>query len=617
MKIKEAIKYRNKIVEEVKEGKRSCGYKAIRKLGNQPGEGRQHEVLLPAYVEQGLTPQQAADTLAEHFSAISQTVDQLDIDQFHPALRRALERGKASQEKPVLTQHEVYRKMLSVTKPKSSVAGDVPSQIIKQFSYEYAEPVTAIFNQIIQCAEWPRQWVVEQTIVLRKSKLQLPKTEDCLRTISKTQWLSKVLENILGDFMLPIVDQYIDPGQCGGLKNSSISHYLVKLLDFIHQTLDQRTPHAAVLSVEDLSKAYNRGSHQLVVEDLFDMHVPGWILAILCSYLTNRSMVLSYQKAESLEKPLPGGFSAGTFLGGFFFIIKFNGACLRPPIPRPLTGNRVMQVKYIDDSSQVASINLKRSLIEDPENRPRPFNYHERNQTIIKPEENIIQQELDRFHTWTVNNKLKVNSGKCFVMQFSRSRKYDFPMDFTIGDSDLLEEKKTVRILGILIQSDLKWDAQVSQMITRASKTTWVLRRMKALGVDRDTLVQFWKSEGRCHLEMACSVYSSSLTVVQKKSLERSQRVAMAAIVGHWAPSLTGQLRELGLELLSTRREQICKKFARTTATRSRHQNIFTLASTNPARPGKQHLTYKEPKARTEAYRKSAVPYLTRLLNVQ
>jgi len=205
-----------------------------------------------------------------------------------------------------------------VTKPNSSVSGDVPKQLMKRYTYKYAEPATIIFNKIIKSAEWPRQWVVEQTIVLSKMKTTLPKNEDDLRTLSKTQWLSKALENILGDYILPIIDLYIDPGQCGGLRNSSINHYLVKLLDFIHKALDKpaRTPHCAVLSVEDLSKAYNRGSHQLVVEDLHAMHVPGWILAIVFSYLVDRSMVLTYQKARSSNRTLPGGFGAGTYLGG-------------------------------------------------------------------------------------------------------------------------------------------------------------------------------------------------------------------------------------------------------------------------------------------------------------
>ena len=200
-------------------------------------------------------------------------------------------------------------------------------------------------------------------------------------------------------------------------------------------------------------------------------------------------------------------------------------------------------------------------------------------------------------------------------MQFSRSKKYDFPLEYKIGNSDILEEKKTTKILGIQIQSDIRWGNQIDQMIKRASKTTWVIRRMRELGVDRKTLVMFWKSEGRVHLKMAAPVWSSGLTLMQRKSLERCQRVAMAAIVGHWAPSLTDQLAELGLTRLDARREKICARFALSTVTTSRHRDIFVAAQANFLRPGKLSRKFVEPRARTAAYRKSAVPYLTRLLN--
>jgi hypothetical protein len=514
--------------------------------------------------------------------------------------------------------------MCSVNKPKSAVAGDVPRDIIKQFTFDYAKPAAKIFNHIIQSAQWPQQWKTEQTIVLSKCKLKMPQNEEDLRTVSKTQWLSKVLENILGDFILPVVDQYLDPGQCGGLKNSSISHYLVKLLDFVHRTLDRRTPHAVVLSVEDLSKAYNRGSHQLIIEDLHAMHLSPWVLSLLCSYLGGRSMVLSYgladqghQQARSSRRPLPGGFGAGTFLGGLLFIIKFNGACLRPPIPRPFSGNKAIQLKYIDDSTQAATVNLKKSLKPDPQIRPQPLKYNERHQTILKPEEDILQAELDRFFDWTIKNKLPINRKKCLTMKFSRSRNYDFPMEFTIGSSAILEERTTLKILGIQIQANLRWNEQINQMITRASRTSWVIRRMRALGVDKVTLVEYWKSEGRVHLEMACPVWHSSLTRAQSRSLERCQRVAMAAIVGHWALSLTDQLQELGLERLDSRRVKICDRFARTTATKSRHKDIFTVAADRHPRPVKASRKFVEPITRTAGYKKSAVPYLTRLLNNQ
>ena len=118
-------------------------------------------------------------------------------------------------------------------------------------------------------------------------------------------------------------------------------------------------------------------------------------------------------------------------------------------------------------------------------------------------------------------------------------------------------------------------------------------------------------------MEMAVPVWHSSLTLAQRKCLDRCQRVAMAAIVGHWAPSMTEQLSKLGLQRLADRREMLCARFALAMATKSRHKDIFTVAKGGHPRPGKRSLKYREPRARTAFYRKSAVPYLTRLLNSQ
>ena len=312
---------------------------------------------------------EVANKLAQHFSAISQSVDPLDMTKFHPALKQTLEEGAAGP-KPVLSQHEVYRNILRVRKPSSAVPGDIPRPLIKKYPFVYAAPISKIFNKMIQSGKWPRQWVKEETIVLSKLEAsKMPQSEDDLRSISKTAWVSKLCENMLANFILPVIDSFLDPGQCGGQKKSSITDYLVKLLDFIHTTLDERTPHAAVLSTEDLSKAYNRGSHQIVIEDLHAMlngsQFARWVLNLTCSYLQGRSMVLTHQQARSKEVDLPGGFSAGTWFGGLLFIVIFNRACLRPLIPRPITGNKGIQLKYIDDSSQLASINLKMSLEQD------------------------------------------------------------------------------------------------------------------------------------------------------------------------------------------------------------------------------------------------------------
>ena len=112
---------------------------------------------------------------------------------------------------------------------------------------------------------------------------------------------------------MPIVEPYLDPCQYG-LKGASINHYMLRLLKFIHEYLDLKNPHAVVIALVDLSKAFNRVSHQMVIEDLFDMHVPPWLLLILISYLTQRTMVLSYNGATSSPRDLPGSSPQGALL---------------------------------------------------------------------------------------------------------------------------------------------------------------------------------------------------------------------------------------------------------------------------------------------------------------
>jgi hypothetical protein len=344
------------------------------------------------------------------------------------------------------------------------------------------------------------------------------------------------------------------------------------------------------------------------------MHTPGWLLALLCSYLSSRALVLTYQNKTSTSQDLPGGYGAGTWLGGFCFIVKFNGICLRPPIPRP-NGNRAIQLKFVDDSTKAASVNLKRSLIPDTRNKPFPLNYHERTQMVIDPQENVLQLELDQFQKEATENNFVTNKKKTFVMVFNSTKKYAFSPEFELGDSKTLQVKSVLKILGVQVQSDYGWGAQIAQMTTKASKTFWLLRRMKRIGIDETTIVNYWKTEGRCHLEFCAPVWNGGITVAQARDLTRVQKRAVAAITGSWREDYTAACTRLGIEAdLCSRRRKLCKTFAQRTATNSRHQDIFTKLDNPPNTRGGGKV-WREPKCRTRRHLQSARPYLTRLLN--
>ena len=57
---------------------------------------------------------------------------------------------------------------------------------------------------------------------------------------------------------------------------------------------------------------------------------------------------------------------------------------------------------------------------------------------VLKPEENILQQELDRFATEVTESNLVINDKKSFVMVCNPSKKYDFPPEFKVGNSKIL-----------------------------------------------------------------------------------------------------------------------------------------------------------------------------------
>ena len=117
-----------------------------------------------------------------------------------------------------------------------------------------------------------------------------------------------------------------------------------------------------------------------------------------------------------------------------------------------------------------------------------PLNYHERTSMVINPNENIPQQELDRFQNETRENNFVTNEKKTVVMVFNQSKKYAFAPEFKLGSSEVLTTHKELRILGVMVQEDLGWDAQVKFMIEKASNKIWLLRRMKQLGVDEPTI---------------------------------------------------------------------------------------------------------------------------------
>ena len=127
---------------------------------------------------------------------------------------------------------------------------------------------------------------------------------------------------------------FLDPNQCEESKGVSINHYLLKLLNFVFSILDRKQPHSVLSVLVDMEKAFKKVDHNLIIEDLYAMKCPSWLLKIIFSYLSKKTSIVKYKDSIAEPQPLNAGSPEGTVLEVLIFIVKFNGACQRPKIER-------------------------------------------------------------------------------------------------------------------------------------------------------------------------------------------------------------------------------------------------------------------------------------------
>ena len=237
--------------------------------------------------EANLTNHESVESIAKHFAQISQEYPPLSKESLPQRIRDKLN-SVSDRLIPKLTELDVYEMISKAKKPKSGVPGDIPRTLVKEFGAELSTPLTKIYNSILSSGVWPQKWKVEYGIPLKK--VVSPVNEDDLRIISLTAFYSKTFERFVMDWLLKFIGPLIDLGQYGGLKGSSVTHYLIDFINFVLYNQDMKDIHAVLAVAVDFSKAFNRQNHNVLIELLSDLGVPGWIWRVVMGFLEDREM---------------------------------------------------------------------------------------------------------------------------------------------------------------------------------------------------------------------------------------------------------------------------------------------------------------------------------------
>ena len=203
-------------------------------------------------------------------------------------------------------------------------------------------------------------------------------------------------------------------------------------------------------------------------------------------------------------------------------------------------------------------------------------------------------------------------------MLFNPANKYDFKPKLTLEPGFDLTFVESCQLLGVIIQSNLKWNLNTDYICTKAYARIWMVRRLKLLGATNDELTDVYNKQVRCVLELAVAVWSAGLTVSQVAQIERVQKTVCAVILGDTYTDYNLALSVLNLIPLSDRRQELCSNFAQKCYKNDKYRNWFVSKANDSVNvQTRSDKTGLIPVAtRTNRFAKSPLPHLTSLLNV-
>ena len=204
------------------------------------------------------------------------------------------------------------------------------------------------------------------------------------------------------------------------------------------------------------------------------------------------------------------------------------------------------------------SIILKDNVYSVPD-RPRPDDFRSRTGHALIPESSAVYKELNNIKEYATANDMKLNLRKTKFMLFNQCKSIDFMPALNIDGADI-ELVEEMRLLGVVLTSDLKFSRNTKYIVERGYKRVWMLRRLKTLGASDHQLVDVYIKQVRSVLELAVPVWHSSLTVADKISIERVQKSALHIILGLEYDSYKSACQLLDLETLEARKKEIVPK---------------------------------------------------------
>ena len=167
--------------------------------------------------------------LADHFAEIPNQYEQLKFEEIkipdiHP--------NEITQFKSI----EVWWMLTQLKTNKSTIQGDISVKVYKELAAYICEPLTHVYNSSLLQGQYPSIYKYEiSKPVPKKHPVEIM---DQMRNISGLLKADKNLEKLLLEMIIADMKSTAKQTQFGNQKNTSIQHYLIKMIHRILTVVD-------------------------------------------------------------------------------------------------------------------------------------------------------------------------------------------------------------------------------------------------------------------------------------------------------------------------------------------------------------------------------------------
>ena len=199
-------------------------------------------------------------------------------------------------------------------------------------------------------------------------------------------------------------------------------------------------------------------------------------------------MIVNNQKSE--QSKVISGVPQGSVLGPLLFLIMIND----------ITKDNDSSISLFADDTRICRKISSEECVEK------------------------LQSDLEKLYSWQERNNMKFNGSKFEVIRYGN--KSDLKEDtvyFTPNLEEIVEEKASLRDLGVILSSDMKFSNHVEKVTgTVNKKIGWILRTFRSRNIFMMKLL--WKQLLQPHIDYCSQLYFQGQTKDLQK-LENLQKV--------------------------------------------------------------------------------------------